>query len=258
MTYFHNKTLYDCFPQTEVQFFNLIKENVEVIFDIGCRDDIDYIKLSSDKSRQFHLFDPDPVFIANCQKQIESLGDLDSDIENCIYLNAFGIGAEEGEMVYYPNTQSFVFRTYHTQSENVGLKFKVKTLDDYCEKNSVDKIDFLKIDIEGMEIDAFNGGKKIINNSTGLIQFEFASTMLDRGVDPDEYVGWFSEDIFDVYLQKVDPRHPYHFDNKNILTPLTEEIYKIIKTNMYEGSGCNLVAIRKDLSDKYKNLTLIF
>lgn len=254
MTYFHNKSFYDSFPQTEVEFFDLIKENIEVIFDVGCRDDIDYIKLSSDKSRQFHLFDPDPVFIQNCQKQIESLDDLNNNIENSIYLNAFGIGAEEGEMVYYPNTQSFIFRTYHAKSEDIGLKFEVKTLDEYCEKNSIDEIDFLKIDIEGMEIDALNGGKKIINNSTKIIQFEFASTMLDRGVDPDQYVGWFDKKVFDLYLQRVDPRHPYYTNNLKMLTSLTDDLYQIIKEQMIEGSGCNLIAIRKEYSKIYKNL----
>ena len=251
MTYFHNKSVYDNFPKTEIEFFNLIKKDTKVIFDIGSRDDIDYIKNSTDFSREFHLFDPDPEFIKNCQKQIEDLEDLDDDIENKIYLNAFGLGSENGEMVYYPNTQSFVFRKYHTTSEDVGLKFPIKTLDSYCEEKSIDSIDFLKIDIEGMEIDAFNGGKNIINSSTKIIQFEFASTILDREIDPDEYVGWFNKDIFDLYLQRVDPRHPYYSKNSKMLTLLDDEVYSTIKQDMIAGSGCNLIAMRKEFSKKY-------
>jgi FkbM family methyltransferase len=254
MTYFHSKSIYDAFPKTEIDFFNLIKDNVQVIFDIGCRDDIDYVKNSFDKSREFHLFDPDPDFIRNCQKQIESLEDLNNGVENGIYLNCFGVGAESGEMTYYPNTQSFIFRTHHATSQDVGLKFEIKTLDEYCLEKSISNIDFLKIDIEGMEIDVLNGGKNIVNNSTKIIQFEFASTMLDRGVDPDQYVGWFDKQVFDLYLQRVDPRHPYYSNNLKMLTPLTDDLYQIIKEQMNEGSGCNLIAIRKEHSKIYKNL----
>lgn len=63
MTYFHNQSIYNNFPKTEIEFFNLIKENVKVIFDVGSRDDIDYIRNSYDCSREFHLFEPVPEFI---------------------------------------------------------------------------------------------------------------------------------------------------------------------------------------------------
>ena len=35
---------FDIFPKIEIDFFNAIKEDLEVIFDIGSRDDIDYLK----------------------------------------------------------------------------------------------------------------------------------------------------------------------------------------------------------------------
>jgi hypothetical protein len=102
-----------------------------------------------------------------------------------------------------------------------------------------------------MEIDAFNGGKNIINSATNIIQFEFASTLLDREVDPDEYISWFDKNIFDLYLQRVDPRHPYYSENCKMLTLLNDELYAIIKQNMIDGSGCNMVAIRKEFSKNY-------
>ena len=76
---------FDIFPKIEIDFFNAIKEDLEVIFDIGSRDDIDYLKNSYDKSREFHLFEPDPKFLMSCQKQIEEL-DPSEEIENSIYL----------------------------------------------------------------------------------------------------------------------------------------------------------------------------
>lgn len=238
-------------PNIEIDFFNTIKKHFDVVFDIGCREDIDYIENSFDKSREFHLFDPDPNFILKCYDKLKLLNPID-DVENSIYLNSIGLGSEEGEMSYYPNTQSFVFRTYHCQSQDVGISFPVKKLDNYCKENSVQKIDFLKIDTEGMEMDIFFGGEEIIKNSTKLIQFEFASTMIDRNVDPDDLVGWL-KDSFDLYLQKVAIEHPYYQHNPEILTPLTDEIYSILRKDMIEGSGCNLVAIKKEYSNQIYN-----
>lgn len=255
MTYFHQKSKYDNFPETEVEFFELIKKYCKVIFDVGCRDDIDYLKKSFDESREFHLFDPDVNFITNIENQISNLPDTD-DIENVVYLNAYGLGKESGVLKYYENTQSFVFRknSGHALSQDNGTEYEIKTLDEYCAENSINEIDFLKVDIEGMEYDFFQGGENTLKNNTKIIQFEFASTMIDQGVDPDELVGWFDSDTFNLYLQRVDPRHPYYSENKKMITELDETVYGTIKSEMILGSGCNLIAIRKDfISDEFAN-----
>jgi FkbM family methyltransferase len=241
-------------PNIEINFFNGIKEYFDVVFDIGCREDIDYIENSLDKSREFHLFDPDPNFIRKCYDKLELLDPIDG-IENSIYLNAIGLGSEEGEMSYYPNTQSFVFRKHHCQSQDIGISFSVRKLDNYCKENSVEKIDFLKIDTEGMEMDIFLGGPNIIKNSTKVIQFEFASTMIDRDIDADDLVGYLKGE-FNLYLQKVAVEHPYYQYNDQMLTFLTDEIYSIIKKDMIDGSGCNLVAIKKEYSNQIYNIFL--
>ena len=237
-------------PRQEIDFFNLIKSDCEIIFDVGSREDIDYIVNSYDSSRQFHLFDPDATFLNKIEKKINDLKSSDR-IENLIYLNAFGLGENEGSMVYYSNTQSFVFRTVHTISYPSTTSFPTKTIKGYCEENSIKNIDFLKIDIEGMEIDCLRGGEEIINSSCKYVQFEFASTMMDRKIDPEELINFF-QDSFDLFLLQVDPAHPYYTQNKNLLTPLSDQIYNIIKKDMYEASGCNLVAIKKNISEKYK------
>jgi len=234
------------FSSTEIKFFNVIKKYCNVIFDVGCRDDVDYLKNSYDRVREFHLFDPDPTFIANCSRQVQKL-QFNEELEVDVYYNTFGLGSQEGKLSYFPNTQSFVFRTHHTRSHDVGVSFLIKTLDQYCEEKTVKSIDFLKVDVEGMEIDCFNGGKKIIKENTKIIQFEYASTMIDRDVNPDDLVGWFGED-FDIYLLQVAIEHPYYSKNDQLLTPLNEKTYTVIKNDMMNGSGCNLVAIRKEYS----------
>lgn len=239
---------YSSFSSIEVTFFNKIKSKIDVMFDIGSRDDIDYLANSMDKSRSFHMFEPDPNFVHECFKQLEALVVPDG-IDNNVYINNYGIGAQEGELEYYPNTQSFVFRTIHTRSFKQGISFPIKTLEGYCKENNIDHIDFMKVDIEGMEIDVFEGGKKIINEATDILQFEFASTMLDRNLNPDDLISWFDPKIWTLYLLRVDPAHPFHEQNIQLLTPLDLPLYQRVRKDMYEASGCNLVAVKKELAE---------
>jgi len=48
-------------------------------------------------------------------------------------------------------------------------KIKIDTLDNYCFKNNIPKIDFLKIDTEGYELNVLEGARKMLSN--GNISF---------------------------------------------------------------------------------------
>lgn len=40
------------------------------------------------------------------------------------------------------------------------IDINVRTIDDFCDEQKINNIDFLKIDIEGEELNAFRGGQK--------------------------------------------------------------------------------------------------
>lgn len=63
-----------------------------------------------------------------------------------------------------------------SQTEEV----KLTTLDLYCTKNNITKIDLLKLDVEGHEINALKGGTEMINSDkVSIIQFEFSGCNID-------------------------------------------------------------------------------
>ncbi len=66
-----------------------------------------------------------------------------------------------------------VFDKYNSKNV-VSFEVKLNTIDEFCEINSISKINFLKIDTEGHEFKCLEGAKnKIKKNEIDVIQFEF-------------------------------------------------------------------------------------
>jgi Methyltransferase FkbM domain len=68
---------------------------------------------------------------------------------------------------------------------------KVDTLDLFCANNEIQIIDFLKIDVEGYELNVLRGAQETLSkNRIRLIQFEF--TQLNSAV------GVFFKELYDL------------------------------------------------------------
>src|SRR5690606_15979289 len=100
-----------------------------------------------------------------------------------------GLGIEDEELILYSNTHtntqsSVLKRDMSHWNEEYNLtneeKIQITTLDGYCVENNIESIDFLKIDVEGNEMNLFHGAKKMIkNNNIKFIQFEFGVASVD-------------------------------------------------------------------------------
>lgn len=65
--------------------------------------------------------------------------------------------------------------TFNFNSNFTTFKVKTNTLDNFCKKKKINKIDLLKIDVEGSELDILIGGKNILKN-TNIIHLEVLET----------------------------------------------------------------------------------
>jgi FkbM family methyltransferase len=62
----------------------------------------------------------------------------------------------------------------------VQEQIKIERLDDFCQANSIDRIAFLKIDVEGHELEVLNGAKRMLDEDRiDFIQFEFGEFHMD-------------------------------------------------------------------------------
>ena len=75
------------------------------------------------------------------------------------------------------------------------IDVEVETVDRYCASNGIERIDFLKIDVEGFEEDVLRGATTMLKNkNVGLVLFEVRRTIL-------ESIGKNGEDIFVLLLE---------------------------------------------------------
>lgn len=163
----------DCNPITngEQKFFNNIKNDIQIIFDVGCRSDSEFINFQG----EVHYFDPVTSFIENLK--------IYPTINKKAYYNNFGLGHENTITYYYPKYQSFYDRIYSCSISDDTNKvlLEIKKGKDYVIQHNITTIDFLKIDTEGYELNVIKGFEDYLENIQ-IIQFEYGGTFLDNQI----------------------------------------------------------------------------
>lgn len=138
---------------------NVISSKTPILFDVGANIGGYTLELLAYfKNAEIHCFEPAAETYKSLCKNItdsrvicNNLGISDSISESTLYYDC-----ENSGMASLYNRQLDYFGIDFSKSETVSLD----TLDHYCEKNSISNIDFLKMDIEGNELNALHGAKK--------------------------------------------------------------------------------------------------
>lgn len=74
----------------------------------------------------------------------------------------------------YQQAQGDVFRRYNSE------KITIRTLDDFAAEMGIDRIDLLKIDVEGHELRVLEGARGLLESQAiRFVQFEFNETNID-------------------------------------------------------------------------------
>ncbi len=130
-----------------------------------------------------------------------------------------------------------VINKIHGQKAQAFLVKKM-TLDSFATKYRIDKIDFLKIDTEGHELQVLQGAKKLLkDNKIDLIQFEFNEMNVLSG----SFLRNFMDLLPGFKFFRLMPRGLYSL---NDYKPLTHEIFGFQ----------NILAVRINKLDLIKNI----
>jgi len=169
----------------EYKFFMNIKDNINVIFDVGCQSNSEYINFIGD----VHYFDPNKNFI----EELKKIKNLNKNA----YFNNFGLGNNNDKFYYYPKYESFYNRinSCFVSDDSNKILLEVKKGKDYVIDNNIKNIDFLKIDTEGYEFNVLKGFEDTLEN-VKIIQFEYGGTYLDNNTKLIDVVNYLREKGF--------------------------------------------------------------
>lgn len=233
-----------CQNDYELKIFEIVKDDVHVLIDIGCRENYEYALISP--NTKMYLFDTSEYFIEKLNESIKDKG------FNISTFN-FGLSNKNAEVEYDNRMESI---QKHRFTGNLSL-VKIRKFDEVMEEcGIVGKIDYLKIDIEGSEPEIMEHYDII--KDIKYIQFEYG-----RGwPDLNNYNVWSVveqyKDTHDFYYLK-DPGHSFSIEDKNFpfLTLIDEEFHKELNIRLVEGpwgEGGNIFMSRKDLKFNYKQI----
>ncbi len=165
-----------------------------VVFDVGAHTgEWARLALSVNPGLNIHCFEPSRDNFANLTRNVSSPN---------VTCNPCGLSSENAERPL------FIYRSapgLHSLYQRRGLEggwglktpaetemVKLDTLENYCAERRIEKIDFLKVDVEGHELEVFKGGRSLFaEDRVGMVQFEYGGCNIDSKV--------FLKDIFEYF-----------------------------------------------------------
>lgn len=234
-------------PAEELKVFELLKDSMHIVFDVGAREDLSFFNIKKDCV--YHLFEPNKKFVGALRRKVANL-----KTDNII-INEFGLSDKnEDNCIYYEDAQSFVKNPF-LENVDAGQRFSLKKLDDYVYENKIPYINFLKIDAEGLDYKIIMGGLTVIRNKTDYIQFEYwdgVKKFIDI-LNPqfDLYLMMepsLREVIMDKNTFELISKEQKGKDYSTSLVPLEQDIADLIDNILIpKGCGGNIFGIKKGI-----------
>ena len=129
---------------------------------------------------QLYAIEPNPHTFKTLSARLQSAKD------HCFCV-AFGDAVESRPIYTYDRELNSshssilkeVFLDIHRNKNISSFDIHLTRLDDFCEANQIERIDFLKIDTEGYELNVLKGAERMLReNRIAMIQFEFNSMLV--------------------------------------------------------------------------------
>jgi FkbM family methyltransferase len=207
----------------EARFARDRLRGAKVAFDVGAaRGEWTEIALAADPGVTVHCFEPTARRIKILRGKnldarrvvVNQLGCGDRATTTDIFYNASG-----GSNSIFP--QRYGGERYDTEDVE---RISITTIDEYCKTNRIDRIDFIKMDIEGYEMSAIRGAESMLRaGRIGVLQFEYSYVYLDASTSLMQLMRYMNEVNPDyvfhkLYPDRAQPVHTYQHTLDNFKT----------------------------------------
>lgn len=177
--------------------FNLIKSIVkkeDICFDIGANNG--YYSVWFSLYGFVHSFEPNEKSFNRLLQNINV-----NKIEN-VEANNFGIGGEKGVAKFTLNKD--IQNHILIGKTNIdSVEIRIDTVDNYLLENNIERIKFLKIDVEGFEFDVLLGAQNALKNKKiEIIQLEINNSIVNSGHTEIELIDFLK--AYGYHLAKFD------------------------------------------------------
>jgi FkbM family methyltransferase len=204
----------DADPETngELELLRSAIPGRTVVFDVGAQVGrwIDMV-LSLDPALQIHAFEPDPRNLAQLEaKRYPATAS--------VTVQAVGLGAtaEQRELWtfgdYTEITSLYRRQTlegYPVAAATSAGMIRLTTLDAYCRSHGVERINYLKIDTEGHDLQVLQGGLDMLAaGKVDVVQFEYGAANIDSRDLLQDFFTFFEALPYALY--KIHPKWVAH------------------------------------------------
>lgn len=163
---------------------------------------------------EIHCFEPCSNTFSVLEETISSLSSQKIKVNHV----ALGAKPENLEILVYGET-SALNSIYNRQVLGQSMAkelIRVDTLDLYCQRHKIQRVNFCKLDVEGHELEVLKGAKQLISNGAiDLIQLEYGGTYIDARIllkDIFEFFQDFPYRLFKILPTKIQPVSSYTVD----------------------------------------------
>jgi FkbM family methyltransferase len=217
----------------EFLFIHYYLRKNSIVFDIGSNMGFYTIWMSRSLGElgEIHSFEPDTKNFNRLSQNI-----LINQFNGQFIPNKYAVSSKNGTMKM---TIGFDGENHLVDSNFGGVSSLVNVvcLDEYCNQHDISKIDFIKIDVEGFELDVLKGGINLLTQKNiDVIQLELNGTLINSGTTKQELIS-FVESIgyqFCIYDFKINKIIPFIVDDERenyFITNNLENVNKILSEN---------------------------
>lgn len=189
---------FGCYEPEESSLLLKVLKDCDTIFDVGAH--IGWYSLNFGlrfPNSKIYAFEPIPNTFAYLEKNIKL-----NNVHN-IEANNLALTDQEGyQKFYYFRGGSALASTVNLLGHEKihSIDCSTQTLDNFCQNLKIDKVDFIKCDVEGSELAMINGGLGIIDRCKPIIYIELCEEWSKKfGYLPDDVVGILEKMNFQCY-----------------------------------------------------------
>jgi len=201
----------DHWTNGEAAFAREKLRGAKIAFDVGAAfGDWTMIALEANPHLVVHCFEP-------ASPRFKHLTDL--KLGDRARLNRLGFGDSSAHAPIFFNTSGGSNSLYAPRDSTAreAETITLTTIDAYCAENSIEYVDFIKMDIEGYEMTALRGAREMLSaGRIGVVQFEYSEIFFEAGTSLKDLMSFIRETNPAYEFYKLYPdgaRHVPRYDH---------------------------------------------